>query len=89
MGYTVLPPEGTINELAYYYLQSKNPDKAFLLFALNLQNYPHSFNVYDSMGDFYNYKKNKEKTIEYYNKALKIKNYPDTRDKLKKVVERK
>jgi predicted alpha/beta superfamily hydrolase len=89
MGYMQLPPENMVNELAYYYLQSNNPQKAFLLFALNIQNYPESFNAYDSMGDYYSFRKDKEKTITYYRKALKISNVPDTREKLRKVMEGK
>ncbi|MDB5134388.1 MAG: alpha/beta hydrolase [Mucilaginibacter sp.] len=85
MGYKVLPPESQLNELGYYYLQNNAPDKAFAVFNQNILNYPDSFNVYDSMGDYYDSKKDKGKTIEFYTKALKLKENPDTRQKLTKI----
>jgi predicted alpha/beta superfamily hydrolase len=85
MGYPVLPPENDVNQMGYYFMQSKAPAKAFALFSLNIQNYPGSFNVYDSMGDYYNDQKNKAKAMEYFNKALKIFANPDTKEKLAKL----
>jgi hypothetical protein len=37
------------------------------------------------MGDFYDTKGDKAKAIEYYSKALTFKDFPDTREKLKKL----
>ena len=82
MGYTVLPPEDGINGLAYYCMQVGEAAKAYSLFSLNIHNYPESGNVYDSMGDYYANQKDKAKAIEYYSKALKIKENPDTKKKL-------
>jgi uncharacterized protein len=86
MGYTVLPPEDMLNGLGYYFLQTDMPDRAYAVFDLNIKNYPHSFNVFDSMGDYYDAQKNKAKAIEYYTKSLKVKDTPDTRKKLDKLV---
>jgi tetratricopeptide (TPR) repeat protein len=85
MGYDVLPPEPLINQLGYAFLQNKMPDKAYAFFQKNIQNYPKSFNAYDSMGDFFDAKADKEKALEYYGKALALKDNPDTRAKLKKL----
>lgn len=85
MDYTVLPPEPLINQLGYDFMQNKMFDKAFAFFRMNMDNYPKSFNVYDSMSDFYAAKGDKEKAIEYYSKALAIKNFPETREKLNKL----
>jgi predicted alpha/beta superfamily hydrolase len=85
MGYTVLPPEDMVNQVGYYFLQSGMPDRAYAAFDLNIKNYPDSFNVYDSMGDYYDAQKNKAKAIECYTKSLKIKENPDTRKKLDKL----
>jgi len=85
MGYTVLPPEDMLNQMGYFFLQSHMPDRAYSSFDLNIKNYPHSFNVYDSMGDYYDAQKNKAKAIEYYTKSLKVKETPDTRKKLDKL----
>ena len=45
-------------------------------------NFPTSFNVYDSMGDFYSENGNFKMAIELYSKALTIKEILDTRKKL-------
>ncbi|MDB5153062.1 MAG: alpha/beta hydrolase [Mucilaginibacter sp.] len=85
MGYTILPPEDMLNSLGYYCLQSNMPERAYAAFDLNIKNYPDSFNVYDSMGDYYDHQKNKDKAIEYYTKSLKVKDNPDTKKKLDKL----
>ena len=82
MNYTVLPPEQMVNGLAYGCLQNSQMDKAYAFFKMNVDNYPQSFNVYDSMGDYYAAKKDKQNAIEYYTKALAIKPFPDTQKKL-------
>jgi len=82
MGYTVLPPEFTVNGLGYAFLQRKMPEKAEAFFKLNISNYPRSNNAFDSMGDFYNTTGDRKKAIECYTKALSIGEYADTRRKL-------
>jgi predicted negative regulator of RcsB-dependent stress response len=52
---------------------------------MNITNYPNSFNVYDSMGDYYDAKGDKQKAIQSYTKALSLKDWPDTRKKLEKL----
>jgi len=84
-GFTVKPPEEMVNSFAYDFLQQKQMTKAERLFALNIANYPESFNVYDSMGDFYDAKGDKAKAIDNYKKALAIKDNPDTKKKLDKL----
>src|ERR1700743_1218195 len=85
MGYNVLPPEDFLNQIGYFLLQSGMPDRAYAAFDMNIKSYPHSFNVYDSMGDYYDAQKNKAKAIEFYTKSLKVKETPDTRKKLDKL----
>lgn len=82
MGYAVKPPEDMLNFMGYYFMQSGAMDKSFAAFAANIQFYPASNNVYDSMGDYYATKKDKAKAIEFFRKALKIKEAKETRDKL-------
>jgi len=84
-GYKVLPSEDEINQMGYYFLRDHQPNKAYTMFALNIKNYPESFNVFDSMGDYYADQENKAKAIEYFQKALKLKENPDTRGKLDKL----
>ena len=82
MGYTLLPPEDLINGMGYYYLQRKMPDRAYDFFQMNIENYPESYNVYDSMSDLYAAENNKEKAIEYLTKELTLKDLPYIRQKL-------
>lgn len=82
MGYTLLPDENLVNGLAYYYMQRGAPEKAYAMLVMNIKNYPKSWNVYDSMGDYYAAQKNKTKAAEYYKKVLAINDNPDTKKKL-------
>ncbi len=63
MGYTVLPPKSFVNQLGYACMQNKMFDNAFTFFKMNVDNYPQSFNVYDSMGNFYAAKGDKQKPL--------------------------
>jgi uncharacterized protein len=85
MGYKVKPSEELINSLAYEALGSKHYKKAIGFFKFNIDNYPESFNVYDSMGDYYEAVGDKLNTIKYFEKALSIKENADTRKKLEKI----
>jgi predicted negative regulator of RcsB-dependent stress response len=64
-------------------------ERAFYYFRLNQQNYPNSFNVYDSMGDLYVARGDKKKAMESYAKALTLREYPETRQKLEKLQKEK
>lgn len=85
MGYKVALPEGMINNFGIS-LITRIPKTAFAFLQLNIKNYPNSYNVYDSMGDYYDAAKDKTKAIEYYRKALTLKEFPDTRSKLNKLL---
>jgi tetratricopeptide (TPR) repeat protein len=86
MGYTVLPNESTVNSLGYRMLSMKQYDRALPLFEMNIRNYPNNANVFDSMGDLYLAKGNKEKAIEYFKKTLSLENIPETKEKLEKLL---
>ncbi|MFL5788159.1 MAG: alpha/beta hydrolase-fold protein [Flavisolibacter sp.] len=89
MSYNVVPPESLMNSLGYFYMQNKSFDKAYNIFKRHIDNYPQSFNAYDSMGDLFAAKDDRQKAIEYYSKALTIKDYPDTKNKLEKMKQSK
>jgi predicted negative regulator of RcsB-dependent stress response len=67
-------------------MSQKKMMEAEYLFKMNIRNYPTSFNVYDSMGDFHLSMGEKEKAVENYKKALSIKESTDTRNKLNSVL---
>ncbi|HLT24194.1 MAG TPA: serine hydrolase, partial [Ignavibacteria bacterium] len=65
--------ENSINLAGYMALTEElNTDKAIAIFQINIELFPESFNVYDSMGEAYMKKGDKPKAIEFYKKSLAI-----------------
>jgi predicted alpha/beta superfamily hydrolase len=85
MGYNIKPSEDQMNGMGYQALGSKQFKKAERFFKYNIDNYPESFNVYDSMGDYYDAIGDKPNTIKFFEKALTIKENVETRKKLEKI----
>jgi tetratricopeptide (TPR) repeat protein len=85
LGYKVKPPESMVNNLANTYLSVKMFDAAIYLFKLNVINYPESYNVYNSIGDYCSAKGDKANAADNYKKALSIKEVPAVRKKLEKL----
>ncbi len=87
MGTSFLPPEDMINTLGYGFLNSFNDTtKALEFFQLNIDLYPFSANVWDSMAETLMYKGDTKKAILYYEKSLALN--PDNsnaRDMIKKM----
>lgn len=82
LGYKLSPPEDVINNLGVDFLQQKQYARAKGLFKINVDNYPGSYNVYDSYGDYFLAIGDKLKAIEYFKKAVSIKENPVSRKKL-------
>lgn len=85
-GYKVSPPENMLNNLGYEFLQQKQYAKARGLFKLNVGNYPESYNVYDSYGDYFLAIDDKSKAMEYFKKSLSKKENPEARKKLNELL---
>jgi tetratricopeptide (TPR) repeat protein len=64
--------ETAMNILGYDLLEKKRPADAVEIFKLNVEAYPRSANVYDSLGDGYAAAGQKEEAIKSYEKALTI-----------------
>jgi predicted alpha/beta superfamily hydrolase len=86
-GYELSPPESMINSMGYYLLSQNQRIKAGGLFRMNVENYPKSWNVYDSYGDYFLALGDKPKAIEYFKKALVLKENTESRRKLNKLLE--
>lgn len=70
-GYTMLPEEDMINNAGYMFLDAA-PAKAYQFFKLNIENYPESANVYDSMADYYLAQKDVDSAITNLEKAFEV-----------------
>jgi len=64
--------EGLINNMGYLYLGTKKVDMAIAVFKYNVQAYPKSGNVYDSLGEAYAEKGLLELAIKNYQKAYQL-----------------
>jgi tetratricopeptide (TPR) repeat protein len=62
--------ENDINTLGYQFLFAGKIDNAIEIFKKNVEMYPDSWNVYDSLAECYAAAKDNEHAIEYYTKAL-------------------
>ena len=82
MGYQIKPDEGEINYMGYDFLGRKKYKTARNLFKLNVENYPESFNVYDSYGDYFIAMGDTANAIIQLKKALAIKENEGSRKKL-------
>jgi tetratricopeptide (TPR) repeat protein len=52
-GYAIPVPEQLINQMGYRYLFDSQPEEAIAVFKANVERYPDSANVYDSLAEAY------------------------------------
>ncbi|MFC1850582.1 alpha/beta fold hydrolase [candidate division CSSED10-310 bacterium] len=71
-GEAILFSEESMNRLGYKFLLTGKTEKAIELFQLNVQAYPDSFNVYDSLGEAYLMHGENNSAIRNYKKSLDI-----------------
>jgi len=71
-GIEVVTPELVINALGYRYLQAEDYEKAIATFKKNVERYPGSANVYDSLGEAYENYGKPEKAAKSYKKAVSL-----------------
>ncbi|HMK24229.1 MAG TPA: tetratricopeptide repeat protein, partial [Terriglobales bacterium] len=69
--------ERELNDLGYKLLQRKQFKEAIRIFQLNVEAYPHSSNVYDSLGEAYMDDGNRLEAVANYKRSLRLnpKNY--------------
>jgi len=86
LGYQVHPTEDLINNLAYDCMSREKWDVAYKLFRRNTDNHPESSNAFDSLGDYYVARSDKQNAIAAFTQALKLQESVDTRRKLNKLT---
>ncbi len=64
--------EASINSIGYSYLQNDRPHIGKVIFKSNTILFPDSANTWDSLAESYLGLNDKEKAIEYYNKAISM-----------------
>ncbi len=64
--------EMSINGLGYHYLQGKKIKEALAIFEINMNEFPSSFNVYDSYAEALMEDGQKELAIRHYKKSLEL-----------------
>lgn len=67
-----LETENEVNRFGYDLIARNRLDEAIEIFRLNVEAYPRSANVYDSLAEAYLRKGNKELAIRFYSKAVEI-----------------
>jgi uncharacterized protein len=71
-GYSIPTPEGLINQLGYQDLLAGNPEAAIATFKSNVERYPDSANVYDSLAEAYEKTARLELAAPLYEKAQSL-----------------
>jgi len=66
------PPEGVVNMMGYQALSTKDYGLALKYFQMNIDSYPGSSNVFDSMGDALMQKGDFKKAIESFSKSVQL-----------------
>lgn len=79
--------EARLNSLGYVFLREKKLPEAIAYFKLNVEFYPKSSNVYDSLGEAYMAQGEKELAIANYKKSLELNtNNKNAVEMLKKLI---
>ncbi|MCH9651792.1 MAG: hypothetical protein K0U98_26425 [Deltaproteobacteria bacterium] len=71
-GYDISTPEGTINNLGYQALGTDEIERAIEIFQTNVDRFPSSANVYDSLGEAVEAAGRLEEALKLYQKAYEI-----------------
>lgn len=86
--YEVIPPENFINSIGNGFMYNDMPKKAYALLNLNIENYPKSAKVFESMGDYYLFQSDTLNAIKEYKKGLEIKENKTLQEKVEMLENR-
>lgn len=68
----IIPPENILNRLGYMALEQSNYEEAIRIFKLNVETFPLSANVYDSLGEALLKAGDSTNAVINYEKSLKL-----------------
>lgn len=68
-GYSIPVPENLINQIGYQFLLNGKPEEAIAIFKANIERYPMSANVYDSLAEAYEREGKMDLAAPLYDKA--------------------
>lgn len=71
-GYKIQIPENLLNQIGYQFLNQNRNDEAVSAFRKNIENYPNSANVYDSLGEALEKTGQIKQAKENYEKAYNL-----------------
>ncbi len=71
-GYSIPTPENLINQIGYQFLGAGNSEEAIAAFKSNVERYPNSANVYDSLAEAYEKNSRIELATPLYEKAKSL-----------------
>ncbi|MBN1224710.1 MAG: hypothetical protein JXB23_15800 [Candidatus Aminicenantes bacterium] len=81
--------EASLNRLGYELLRIKSTHEAIEIFKINVEAFPDSWNVYDSLGEAYMESGNKKLAIKNYEKSVELNSKNSNgKEKLKQLKER-
>jgi tetratricopeptide (TPR) repeat protein len=79
--------EADINGIGYYFMNQGRMDDAVEIFRFNVEAFPESWNVYDSLAEAYMKKGDAQNAIKHYKKSLELN--PDNNNAKEKLKELK
>lgn len=71
-GYEIRTPEAMVNQMGYRLIGQGKPSEAIKVFQRNVDDFPESANVYDSLGDAYDANEQFDLARESYEKACSL-----------------
>ncbi len=82
--------QDVLNKIGYHYLTTKDYNSSIQIFKFNIEKYPNSWNVYDSLGEAYFLSGNLESALMNYKKALalNVENQYNHNTKIKHIINR-
>lgn len=72
LNYEVLPPEPVVNFIGYQHMNQRQNEDALAAFKWNVEHYPRSANVYDSLAEFYERDGKPDLALPLYARAVAL-----------------